>query len=61
MTTPYRPFDTLTELSPVPWTEPPCLNPVTDDGTARVSEFFILLAYWCSFITMGVGVLALAG
>ncbi|MBA3856308.1 MAG: hypothetical protein C0507_05300 [Cyanobacteria bacterium PR.3.49] len=61
MITPHRPFDTLTELSPVPWTEPPCLNPVTDDSTARVSQVFVLLAYWCSFITMAVGVLALAG
>ncbi len=61
MITPSRPFDTLTELVPVPWTEPPCLNPVTDNSTARVSQVFVLLAYWCSFITMAVGVLALAG
>gem|GEM_PF-2014470 len=61
MITPSRPFDTLTELVPVPWTEPPCLNPVTDDGTAKVSQVFIILAYWCSFLTMGIGILALTG
>lgn len=61
MITPSRPFDTLTELVPVPWTEPPCLNPVTDDNTARVSRVFIVLAYWCSLITMGIGILGLTG
>ncbi|MCC7527688.1 MAG: hypothetical protein IT342_04145, partial [Candidatus Melainabacteria bacterium] len=61
MITPSRPIDTLTELVPVPWTEPPCLNPVTDDTTARISQVFVLLAYWCSFITMAIGGLALTG
>lgn len=61
MITPSRPFDTLTELVPVPWTEPPCLNLVTDDSTARVSHVFVILSYWCAFITMGIGVLALTG
>lgn len=61
MITPSRPFDTLTELVPVPWSEPPNTNPITDDTTARVCRVFVTLAYWCAFITIGIAALALTG